>query len=408
MQRWDIFCRIVDNYGDIGVCWRLAKQLAHEHGIAVRLWVDDLGVAKQLISNLDIGQSKQIIEGVDICHWPESFADTWVADIVIEAFACELPANYLAAMATSQTPPPPARGKAREGVDEFVTPIPTFPLQRGRSKSRIWLNLEYLSAEKWATESHLLPSPHPALPLVKYFFFPGFTARSGGLVREYGLIEKRDAFQRDSKAQATFWKKLGLTASPSLKVSLFCYPRAPLADLLEAIASGTRPTTVFVSDDNTLAAIGNHLGLGHLMVGDHISKGNLALQALPFLSQDDYDHLLWACDINFVRGEDSWVRGLWAAKPFIWQPYWQEQDAHLSKLQAFLEFYSDGLPVSAAGAFRQAHMNWNSNQFGKSDWQLLLDNLPAIQNHAVKQSRKLALLPDLAAKLVIFCKNFSK
>ena len=39
---WDIFCTVVDNYGDIGVCWRLARQLAAEHGFAVRLWVDDL------------------------------------------------------------------------------------------------------------------------------------------------------------------------------------------------------------------------------------------------------------------------------------------------------------------------------------------------------------------------------
>jgi hypothetical protein len=21
---WDIFCRVIDNFGDIGVCWRLA------------------------------------------------------------------------------------------------------------------------------------------------------------------------------------------------------------------------------------------------------------------------------------------------------------------------------------------------------------------------------------------------
>ncbi|HLD10261.1 MAG TPA: elongation factor P maturation arginine rhamnosyltransferase EarP, partial [Methylophilaceae bacterium] len=412
MQRWDIFCRILDNYGDIGVCWRLARQLAQEHKLVVRLWVDDLEVAKRLIGGLDAGLENQTIAGVEICHWLEPFKDLPVADVVIEAFACELPASYLTAMATSQKPlplgptqisPHPAKGRAREGVggseevSESVTPIPTFPLQRGRSKSQVWLNLEYLSAEQWVAESHLLPSPHPTLPLVKHFFFPGFTAQSGGLIREQGLIEKRDAFQHDSQAQTTFWKKLGLTDSPSLKVSLFCYPHAPLADLLEAIASGTRTTTVFVSDSNTLTAIGDQLGLGRLMVGDNISKGNLTLQALPFLSQDDYDHLLWACDINFVRGEDSWVRALWAAKSFVWQPYWQEQDVHLNKLQAFLEFYSDGLPASAAEALRQAHINWSSNQFEshqfgsyqfeKTSWQALLDNLPTLQNHATLQSR---------------------
>ncbi|WP_157072023.1 elongation factor P maturation arginine rhamnosyltransferase EarP, partial [Cupriavidus sp. HPC(L)] len=42
IRSWDIFCTVIDNFGDIGVCWRLARQLAQEHGHAVRLWVDDL------------------------------------------------------------------------------------------------------------------------------------------------------------------------------------------------------------------------------------------------------------------------------------------------------------------------------------------------------------------------------
>ena len=125
MQRWDIFCRILDNYGDIGVCWRLARQLAQEHKLVVRLWVDDLEVAKRLIGGLDAGLENQTIAGVEICHWLEPFKDLPVADVVIEAFACELPASYLTAMATSQKPlplgptqisPHPANGRAREGV----------------------------------------------------------------------------------------------------------------------------------------------------------------------------------------------------------------------------------------------------------------------------------------------------
>jgi len=380
MQHWDIFCRILDNYGDIGVCWRLSQELKHEHELTVRLWVDNLEVAKRLISNLDIGLENQTIAGVEICHWPEPFIDTWVADVVIEAFACELPQTYLAAMVKA---------------------------------SPIWLNLEYLSAEQWAAESHLLASPHPTLPLTKYFFFPGFTAQSGGLIREHDLIEKRDAFQHNSQAQAAFWQKLGVKDNSSLKVSLFCYPHAALASLLEAIAGGLHPTIIFVPDSSVLPFISQCLGANQLKIGDQLTKGNLTLQVLPFLTQGDYDYLLWACDINFVRGEDSWVRGLWAAKPILWQPYQQAEDTHLTKLQAFLEFYATGLSASAAKALRHIHTSWSSNQFesyqfGKSSWQTLLDNLPALQNHAIKQSEKLALLPDLAAKLVIFCENFSK
>lgn len=367
MKRWDIFCCIVDNYGDIGVCWRLSRQLAHEHALAVRLWVDNLEVAKRLISGLDISQSKQIIDGVEICRWPESFEDTPVADVVIETFACELPQIYLAAMVKAKP---------------------------------VWLNLEYLSAEPWTAESHLLASPHPTLLLTKYFYFPGFTVQSGGLIREHSLIEEHDAFQHSSQTQTAFWEKLGLTNNPALKVSLFCYPHAPLSGLLEAIAGGTRPTIVFVPDSSALPVISQSLGA--------IDGHNLTLQVLPFLTQEDYDHLLWACDINFVRGEDSWVRGLWAARPMVWQPYRQEQDTHLSKLQAFLEFYTSGLPTNTAEALYQIHASWSGAQFEKPSWQALLDNLPALQTHATRQSEKLALLPDLAAKLVIFCKNFSK
>ena len=39
-RSWDVFCRVVDNYGDAAVCWRLARQLADEHGARVRLWID--------------------------------------------------------------------------------------------------------------------------------------------------------------------------------------------------------------------------------------------------------------------------------------------------------------------------------------------------------------------------------
>ena len=41
-RTWDIFCSVVDNFGDIGVCWRLARRLSAGLGQQVRLWVDDL------------------------------------------------------------------------------------------------------------------------------------------------------------------------------------------------------------------------------------------------------------------------------------------------------------------------------------------------------------------------------
>lgn len=381
--RWDIFCRIVDNYGDIGVCWRLARQLAHEYGLQVRLWVDDLGVAKRLIENLDPTQAKQTVNDIEICNWQADFTDTHVADVVIEAFACELPEPYLMAMAEAKPN---------------------------------WLNLEYLSAEPWITGSHLLASPHPRLPLTKHFFFPGFDPKSGGVIREQKLIEKRDRFLNSKTSQTAFWEKLGvgsISNSPSLKASLFCYPHAPLGAMLEGVAGGTQPTVFFVPYSSAALAIGEQLGIGQLVVGDIVSKGNLTLQVLPFLSQDDYDKLLWACDINFVRGEDSWARALWAGKPLIWQPYRQEDDAHLIKLQAFLNFYAAELDASypaenSSQVLQQLHLDWSNGIFTDTSWQVLLAHMEKLRDHAQQQSAQLAAQPDLAAKLVIFCENFSK
>ena len=102
--RWDIFCRIVDNFGDIGVCWRLARQLVNEHGQEVQLWVDDLSVMAALVPGLSEEKSLQCIDGVRVHRWPEHWRDQPVTDVVIEAFACTLPAAYLSALADSARP----------------------------------------------------------------------------------------------------------------------------------------------------------------------------------------------------------------------------------------------------------------------------------------------------------------
>lgn len=390
-SRWDIFCRIVDNYGDIGVCWRLARQLASEHDIAVRLWLDEPAVAKRLITELDTSLNKQMVQGVEICHWQAPFDDVvpaWgmpakyppqggdlgvrAADVVIEAFACELPQNYLAAMVNSKP---------------------------------VWINLEYLSAENWVADFHARASMHPTLPLTKYFFFPGFTPETGGLLREQNLLEKRDAFQNSAEAQVAFWKKVAAPAGNALRVSLFCYPHAPLAGLLNSMTQAMRPVLCLVPDSGVLPLISQYFGAGTLSADARLTKGNLTIQVLPFLSQDDYDCLLWACDINFVRGEDSWVRALWAAKPMVWQPYQQEQDTHLIKLHAFLDFYSEGLSQGAGQALSECHAGWCSTAFSQANWQSLLQHLPELQSHAIEQAGRLAAQTDLAAKLVIFCKN---
>ena len=370
---WDVFCHVVDNYGDIGVCWRLARQLASEHQLQVRLWVDDLASFAKLAPALDPTCVSQILCGVEIRHWTVPFPDVEPAELVIEAFACDLPQNYLAAMAA-------------------------------KSEKPLWINLEYLSAETWIEDRHGLPSPHPRLPLTKYFFFPGFTQRSGGLLREAGLFTTRNAFQNSTQAKITWWQALGITPrADALTVSLFAYPNAPFGPLLEAWSAGPTPIVCVVPEAPFSAHLAAAFSCDSLSAGKRVQRGNLTLIGLPFLPQPEYDRLLWACDLNFVRGEDSFVRAQWAGKPLIWQIYPQQDAVHREKLETFLATYCRAAPeTQTLPGFWRA---WNGFDGNPADaWPALVATLSALNRHAQRWATQLAQQPELAAKLV----NFSK
>ncbi len=373
MKRWDIFCAVVDNFGDIGVSWRLARQLAGEHGLAVRLWVDDLESFRPLCPEIDPGKDAQRQRGVEIRRWTQPFpsvdaAD--VADVVIEAFACELPEPYLAAMAAKR--PRPA-----------------------------WINLEYLSAERWVEESHGLPSPHPRLPLIKHFFFPGFTAATGGLLREAGLARHREAWLQDGDQT---WGRLGLPQPhpDETSISLFCYENAALPGLLRTWSAGDLPIRCLVPAGRALAQAAACLGRPGLTSGDKVERGRLTLHALPFVAQQDYDRLLWSCDLNFVRGEDSFVRAQWAARPLVWHIYPQQDDAHRRKLSAFLDRYCADLPPPAAAALRAFWQNWNDGGDTAAAWPDYWRQRTELAAHARRWAEVQEKMPDLAAKLVNF------
>ena len=212
-----------------------------------------------------------------------------------------------------------------------------------REPKPVWLNLEYLSAEDWVEGCHKLPSPHPSLPLTKYFFFPGFTEKTGGLLLERDLLARRDAFQSDAAAQERYWRSLGVPerVAGELRVSLFGYENEAMDDLLRAWEQGTQPVTCLLPEGRSLPQVAAFFGQPAGKAGDVWQRGQLRVHVLPFVEQERYDELLWACDVNFVRGEDSCVRAQWAAKPFIWQIYPQHDGVHLEKLQAFMNLYCD-------------------------------------------------------------------
>ena len=376
-HRWDIFCAVVDNYGDAGVCWRLARQLVSEHGLAVRLYVDQLPALARIVPAIGPAPVEQIAQGVRVCRWSGPRGELEgidPADTVVEAFGCGLPRAYIAAM-TARHPQPP------------------------------WINLEYLSAEAWIEDCHGLPSPQPKLPLTRHFFFPGFAAASGGLLREGDLLARRDAFRADAKARAAFWRMLDLPARDegSPIVSLFCYPNPGLPTLLDAWVEGDEPILCIVPEGVATSALDAWTGGRVPHAGQRLTRGRLTIAVLPFLAQDDYDRLLWCCDVNFVRGEDSFVRAQWAARAFVWQPYPQAEEAHRLKLDAFLDRYAAGLDSAAAAALRAMSSAWNEGGDAGSAWPAFAQCQPTLAAHTKAWAARLAALPDLAANLVKFC-----
>jgi len=290
--RWDIFCRVIDNFGDIGVCWRLASQLSAGGG-RVRLVVDDASALAWMAP-----RREHEAPNVEVWPWPGP-ADR--AEVVLEAFGCDPPEAYVSAM---------------------------------RDASPVWINLEYLSAETYVERSHGLASPRPD-GLRKWFFYPGFTARTGGLLREPGLMQRRAAFARDAWLSAQ-----GCAHRPGERVvSLFCYDNAPALEAwLHSLAEA--PTLLLLTPGPAQRQV-------------TATPPALRTVALPWLPQAEFDHLLWSCDLNVVRGEDSLVRALWAGAPFLWHIYPQHDGAHAAKLQALLDAMA--LPEAAAQAMRA----WN-------------------------------------------------
>jgi len=312
---WDIFVRVIDNHGDIGVCWRLARELA-VRGHGVRLWVDDPSALRWMAPG---GQP-----GVQVVHWTADAAVPEPGDVTIEAFGCDPPDAHVALLAAR---------KQHSGHQPA------------------WINLEYLSAEAYVERCHGLPSPvasGPGAGLLKHFFYPGFTPGTGGLLQE------RDLPARQATFDARAWlQSIGVPAAGGPCISLFCYEPPALGELLDQLAAGPQRTQLLVTAGRAADAVDAALAQPRRRHADWNGQGQLHIHRLPLLSQRDYDHLLWSCALNFVRGEDSLVRAIWAAKPFVWQAYPQDDGAHHAKLLALLDW------LQAGAGLREFSLAWN-------------------------------------------------
>lgn len=339
-MRWDLFCRVIDNYGDIGVCWRLAADLG-ARGEQLRLWVDDPSALAWMAPD---GAA-----GVQVVRWTTPAADLEPGDVVVEAFGCDPPPAFVARMAARAAPP-------------------------------VWINLEYLSAEAWVARCHGLPSPQPG-GLIKWFYYPGFDDATGGLIREPGLAAAQQAFDAAAWLHARGW-----APRPGERcASLFCYDTAPVAALLPLLAR--QPTLLLLTP-------GPAQRLAHAVA----PLPGLRCVDLPWLAQPDYDRLLWACGLNFVRGEDSFVRAIWAGRPFVWQPYPQHDGAHHAKLEAFMARWLAAAPAALAAALRALWQGWSGAGALPAAW----PDAQAWADHARAWPQTLRAQTDLGTRLLGF------
>lgn len=374
---WDIFCRVIDNFGDIGVCWRLSADLARR-GEQVRLWVDDNSALDWMAPGANHGQWS----GIQVLPWQHStdakvLTGLPLSDVWVEAFGCDISDAFVTFFAGQCGPQSP------------------------QAKPPVWINLEYLCAEAYVERAHALPSPvmhGPAKGWTKHFFYPGFSARTGGLLREQDLAQRQRLFFQQHSKQS--WLEAhGLTNKrdgdqESRLISLFCYEPVELGVLLQALCFDAKHT------NHLLVTAGRATSAVQALMGQQQQRGQLDISYLPTLTQTEFDELLWLCDLNFVRGEDSLVRAIWAGKPFVWHIYPQDDGAHIPKLHAWLD------RIEANPLTRALHDRWNgvtpTAPAPDELWPMALIELPAWHQTASGLREALWELPDLADSLLQF------
>ena len=337
----DLFCRVIDNFGDAGVCWRLARRLLALGVGRIRFITDHPEVLALL--------APDAAKHAELVVWDEfekraALPDFEPADLVIETFGCRLPEAYDEALAKKRAAAPAARRR------------PPF-----------YFNLDYLSAEDWVEESHDVVGLHPRLDLPKLWFFPGFTARTGGLVIEDDYEEKRRA---GIARRGEFLASLGLEAE-RFTTFVFCYPTYALEVLAKGLTLTDRPRNVLLAP----GAAGDVLE-ARFRALDPEGRRVRAVRT-PFLPQTEFDQLLWSSDAVVIRGEDSFVRAQLAGTPLLWSTYPTEDHAHRVKLDAWLGRFTKRFADPAlAERYRRTADDWLEGTLSPEALSAFLEDVP--------------------------------
>lgn len=319
-EAW-VFVRVIDNYGDAGVGWRLSCLLAEYLHMHVRLWIDDTDALNKLVPAPE-KQARITIEAWQGDAMMQQQLSAAVDPVlVIETFGCELPPQVL---------------------------------ERMRQCRPLWLNWEYLTAEDWAVGLHAMSSLQPN-GLEKYFWFMGIDADSGGLLREPDYLAEREKFRQQPKLQQAFRQEYGLPLQHTGQLWLvFAYTSGQWAQWMAMWQQADTPVTLWLAGGQVIESLraAKLIAPEELQQeGDICELGNVTLVRIPFVPQAAFDRLLWLADAAIVRGEDSFVRALWAGLPFFWHIYRQDDDVHLQKLHSFWFKAMQGWPAELRQAF---------------------------------------------------------
>lgn len=339
----DIFCQVIDNYGDVGVAYRLAREFKRVYpNKKLRFVINQIEELNLIRKSEDI----EIILYKDISKIENS------ADLIIESFGCEIPKEYM--------------DKALKNV-------------------KLIINLEYFSAEKWVDDFHLQES-FLGGNLKKYFFIPGLSEKSGGILLDNEFLERKKKVEANKEY---YLEKFGIKEKYDLIGSVFSYEKN-FDSLIEELKKLNKKVILLILSEKTQKNFIKYFDNGN-------NYDKIKFVKLPFFTYDKYEELLALCDFNLVRGEDSFVRALLLGKPFLWHIYPQDENTHIKKLESFLEKY-----CSNNKELKQTFINYNIN---KDDFSYFFKNFKEIEKYNKNYASYLIKNCNLMEKLINFIEN---
>lgn len=356
-----ILCKVVDNFGDIGFVYRLAKNLREINPhYEIRLVVNDLHSFQKIAPKIKLNSAEQIFCGMKI--FDSNAEEICKAEfsknppsIILECFQCGRP-NWLDEILFA----PQSQEKiCDKKIGENFSQNKSTCFDANAGKIFQIINIDYLTAEDYAEEFHCLKSATRSAFVKKVNFMPGFTAKTGGVILDEPFIanwrahfekksekekcENLDCDKRLARQDFSFAEfSAQLRADLSQKILIFSYQKnfSPMIRAFQKICDkNLSQIQIFLAQ-----GIGKESFLECYRKFCDSRKFNLSqivLNELDFLSQENWDEMLLQMDVLFVRGEDSLARACLCGKPFVWNAYPQktpqDENYHLVKVRALLE-----------------------------------------------------------------------